>query len=136
MTYFHYRVLFIISNANVRLFSTTTGEWIRDLEGIAKKKLIGIQIALNNPKLLYGCTEKGDIISWKWKSGVINEKQTLRFLALSNPIVSTFSLIDCNDDRVNGLISWKSADSKNIKIGLFDLSNGLQQDFKFPLNLK
>lgn len=118
------------------MYSTTTGEWIRDLEGIPNKRLIGQQIDLHNQKFLYGCTDKGDIISWKWKSGVINEKQALRFLARSDPVVSGFALVNLKDDRAYGLASWKAMDSNNYELGIFDLSNGFQQDLKLPVKLK
>lgn len=91
---------------------------------------------MHSQKLLYGCTEKGDIISWKWKSGVIHEKQALRFLALSNPVVSEFALINLKDERAYGLAIWKPMNKQNYEIGIFDLSNGFQQDLKIRLKLK
>lgn len=127
---------FIISGSNIRIYSTTTGERIRDLEGIPNNRLISQQIDLHNQKLLYGCTDKGDIISWKWKSGVIHEKQALRFLAGSFPLVSGFALISLKDERAYGLVTWKAMDSEDFQIGVFDLSNGFQQDLKLPLKLK
>lgn len=129
-------ILFIIWDTNIRAYSTSTGEWIRELEGLSGKKIVGQQWDPENPKLLYGCTDGGNIISWKWESGVVNEKQTLRFLFGSNARVESFSLIPMKDKRAYGLISWRGSDSPNVQIGIFDLANGFRVECKFPMKLK
>lgn len=129
-------ILFIIWDTNIRAYSTSTGEWVRELEGIKEKKIVGQQWDPENPKLLYGCTDDGNIISWKWESGVVNEKKTLRFMFGSNARVESFALIPMNDKRAHGLISWRAGDSPNVQIGIFDLANGIRVECKFPMNLK
>lgn len=132
-----FRSLFVISDDHVLVYSTQTGEYVRELEGILGKKIIAIQCDLTNPKLLYGCTETGDIISWKWKSGVINEKHWLRFYVGTNALVNSFSLIGMKDaTQTFGLITWRSSNDINMQIGIFNLVNGLQEDVKLPLKLK
>lgn len=127
----------MISDDHVLVYSTQTGEYVRELEGIPNKKIIAIQCDLNNPKLLYGCTESGDIISWKWKSGVINDKHFLRFRVGSNAVVYTFSIISMKDaTQTFGLVTWRESNISNVKIGIFNLSNGLQEEVKIPLKLK
>lgn len=66
------RILFIIWDNIVRAYSAQTGEWIRDLEG-ANGEIINLQVDLHNPKIVIACTERGNIVSWKWKSGVVHE---------------------------------------------------------------
>lgn len=132
-----FRTLFVISDDHVLVHSTRTGEYVRDLEGIAGKKIIAIQCDVNNPKLLFGCTESGDIISWKWKSGVINEKHFLRFRVGSKAIVNTFSLIGMKDtSQTFGLVTWREVKANKTQIGIFNLNNGLQEQVKLPLKLK
>lgn len=75
----------------------------------------------------------GEVISWKSKSGVINKKQTLRFPARSNPVVSTFSLINLSG-QTYGLVTWR-AERSNVQIGIFDLSNGFPQEINLPVEL-
>lgn len=129
-------ILFIIWDTNIRAYSTSTGEWIRELEGISGKKIVGQQWDPNNPKLLYGCTDAGNIISWKWLSGVVNEKQTLRFMFGSNARVESFALLPMKDKRAYGLVSWRGDDNSNVQIGIFDLSNGFRVECILPLKLK
>lgn len=116
------------------MFSVTTGDWIRDLEGIGKRKLIGHQFDPHNSKLFYGCTEVGDIISWKWKSGVINEKVSLRFARGSKPTVLTFSLIPMKLD-LYALITWRNKGNANVQFGIFSLKDGFRQELRMPLEL-
>lgn len=127
----------MISDDHILMYSTQTGEYIRELEGIAGKKIIAIQCDSNNPKLLYGCTESGDIISWKWKSGVINEKHLLHFYAGTNAVISSFSLIAMKDvSQTYGLITWRGKNSPFVQIGIFNLLNGIREDVRLPLKLK
>lgn len=137
--------MFVISDDHVLVYSTNTGEYVRDLEGIAGKKIIATQCDPINPKVLFGCTESGDIISWKWTSGIINEKQWLRFHANSNNsssndntvTISSFSLIGMRDPSQRyGLIAWRSVNEMNIQIGVFNLTNGQREDVALPLMLK
>lgn len=135
--FFSSRALFIVCDDNIRVYSTVTGKFIRGLEGVSGKKIVGQQWDRNNSKLLYGCTESGDIISWKWKSGVVNEKQSLRFYGGAKASVNTFALIEIPDlSQVFGLVTWRSVGSVKMRIGIFNLSTGLQEDIKFHLKLR
>lgn len=114
-----------------------TGKFIRGLEGTAGRKIIGLHLDRNNAKILYGCTESGDIISWKWKSGVVNEKQALRFYGGAKATIYTFNLIELQDlSQAHGLVTWRTKDSIKIQIGIFNLASGLQEDVKLPLKLE
>lgn len=133
--------LFVIADDQILVYSTQTGEYVRDLDGVPGKKIIATQCDPNDPKLLYGCTESGDIISWKWISGVINEKQWLRFNANANSnktvTVTSFSLIGMKDQtQTYGLITWRTAHNINMQIGIFNLMNGQREHVRLPLELK
>lgn len=130
---FFSRILFIIWNEGIRAYSTTTGEWIRDLEG-ATDKIISQQCDPVNSKHLYACTINGEVISWKWKSGVINERQKLVFQH-KNALVQTFSLVVMKDNRSYGLVTWRNGGTSKVDVGVFDLSSGQQQEVKIPLKL-
>lgn len=128
--------MFVISDDHILVYSTQTGEYVRELEGIPGRKIIAIQCDPNNPKLLFGCTESGDIISWKWKSGVINEKQFLRFRTHGSTRVLTFALIDMKDEsQTYGLVTWRQPNRINVQFGIFNLLNGLQENIELQLKL-
>lgn len=129
--------MFVVCDDNVRVYSTTTGEWIRELQGISDKRIIGQQCDPNNGKLLYGCTQSGDVISWKWESGVVNEKQSLKFLQNTKAIVNSFALISIkNSADTFGVITWRHQIGDKFKIGIFNLTTGQLEDFKLPFVLK
>lgn len=54
----------------MRLYSASTGEWLRDLEGV-ENEIISINLNVFNPKILIACSKTGEIFIWKWKSGVL-----------------------------------------------------------------
>lgn len=58
----------------IRVYSTSTGEWIRDLDEVnrANPTIINIQNMPNSPTILVGCTVAGDIVAWKYKVGTID----------------------------------------------------------------
>lgn len=128
------RILFIIWNKSVRAYSTITGEWIRDLEG-PNEKLVGHQCDPLNSKLLYACSQSGEVIAWKWKSGVINSRVKLK-LPQDNVVVGNFVLIEMRDKRSYGLITWRNGGVSTVQIGVFDLADGTLQEVKIPIELK
>lgn len=127
------RILFVIQDTTIRAFNADTGELIRDLEGTNGEKLIGHQCDPNNLDYLYACTESGSIISWKWKSMVVHEKQQLRFVAKTNPVVNSFALIHTKDERARCLVTWYGNDQYEIQIAIFDLSTGFREALQLSL---
>lgn len=93
MRILNFRILFVIWDDVVRAYSTQTGEWIRDLEG-ANADIIGVQCVAEYPKLVFACTVTGQVISWKWKSGVVNVDRvnSLKKIATDNFLHFCFSL--------------------------------------------
>lgn len=131
-----FRALFVVCDDSIRVYNTVTGKFVRSLEGISGKRIVGQNWDRNNTKLLYGCTENGDVISWKWKSGVVNEKQTLRFYGGVQGIVNTFTLIELPDvSQAHGLVTWRSKENVAVQIGIFNLSTGLQHSVNLPIKL-
>lgn len=129
--------MFVICDENVRVFSSITGECIRSLEGIDGHTIIGQQFDLSNPKLLYTCTETGDITSWKWKSSILNQKQQLKLPTQYNPVVRTFALISMkNTVEPYALITWRQQRDSRTRIGIFDLTTGKQENIGFDMKLK
>lgn len=132
--YFFFRVLFIIWNNVIRAFSTTTGEWIRDLEGQANSQVVSVHCHPQNPKLIYACTEAGQLISWKWKSGVINETINLKF-ETTTVFVKSFHFINLKYQPTHAFVTWRSSKDAITQLGIFDLSTGTKDDTKQTLNL-
>lgn len=134
---YHSRALFVICDENIRVFSTITGECIRSLEGVDGHTIIGQQFDLNNPKLLYTCSETGDVTSWKWKSSVLNQKQRVKLPAQFGPIVTTFALISMKGSaEPYALITWRQKRDSQTHIAVFNLSTGQRENIGFDMKLK
>lgn len=100
-----FRLLFVIWTNTVRVYSTSTGEWLRDLEGF-NENIVGLEFDLYNPKVLVGCSSSGEVISWKWRSGYIHARGQIKIATGSN--IGNFHLISLDGTKSHGLIAWSS----------------------------
>lgn len=95
---------------------------------------MAVQFQTDNPKLLYGCPEDGNVIVWKWRSGVKERRIQLQF---RNPsTVSTFNLIpiDVAEGQQLALATYWDNVTQNMQIDTFDLETGTRIDeFDIPL---
>lgn len=66
------RSLFITRAGTVSVYSVNTGEWNHDLANSTDATIVNIQNIPDEPTMLFGCTEDGDIIKWKHKSGTVD----------------------------------------------------------------
>lgn len=136
MVFFLFRILFVIWDNVVRAYSSQTGEWIRDLEG-ASTDIVSLQTDPECTKLVYACTSTGQVLSWKWRSGVIDENIQLRLEgARGGGLVHSFHIVDLGDKRPYGLVSWSSRYGTQVQFSLFDLSNGVANEVDFGINLR
>lgn len=95
-----------------------------------------------------GCTDKGDVVTWKHKSGTIDHVivSVVRFYNEINdeidPFfqklnfqeqvkVKTFHVVPYRNEDY-GLLTWTSYSGNFVKIGLFNLSNGDQIQCDLP----
>ncbi|XP_058453312.1 WD repeat-containing protein 75 isoform X2 [Malaya genurostris] len=99
-------VIYVIWDRIVRAFSVTTGEVVRDYDGI-DSNIIGVLIDRNNPKLLYGCTRNGIILSWNVDSGVLHGKKQI--LHKTEVQVNHFSILYSDHGVATFLISGRTS---------------------------
>lgn len=120
----------------VRVFQVTTGAWLRDLER-SEQKLVAIEFDPNNSKLLYGCPENGNVIIWKWRSGVKEKRTQLQFPTRSK--VCSFQLVpnddmDATEHAPHALVTYLDIELQTVKTATFDLESGkLSDEFDIPL---
>lgn len=117
----------------VRAYSSQTGEWIRDLEG-ANAEIVHLQTDPTSPLLVYACTVTGQVVSWKWRSGVVHETIALRF-STAGALVRSFHIVDLGDKRPYGLAAWSPRAGCPVQCSVFDFGNGVAQDLAFGMNL-
>ncbi|XP_055635861.1 WD repeat-containing protein 75 [Toxorhynchites rutilus septentrionalis] len=98
-------IIYVIWEKTVRAFSVTTGEYVRDYEGV-DDDILGIVINRNNQKFLYGCTKNGVILGWNAESGVLHEKKEI--LLNTKFCVNHFSILYDENDSATFLVSGVS----------------------------
>lgn len=106
----------------VRIYNVSTGEWLRDLE-MAPKDLISLEFASGNTKLLIGCCENGEIVIWKWKSG-IREKRVQLQIPLTHVRQLTFNLVPNTDSDEEREAIVTFSERNEFKIGIFNVETG------------
>lgn len=120
----------MVSRNLVRVFNVGTGAWVRDLEK-TEHSLVGIAFDSENSKLLIGCDQKGNVIVWKWRSGV--KVKRLPLLAdTHDAVVLSFNLVPNDDmeseDQQQVLLSHWNKQTQAIKVETFDLESGKPQE--------
>lgn len=127
----------------MRVYQVGTGAWLRDLEK-SDQKLVAIEFDRHNSKLLWGCSDNGQVIVWKWRSGVKEKRIQLLFpdaVAGGQTKVHSFHVVP-NDDMETAeggsqqiaLVSYFDKQSQKVKIETFDLDTGKRVDeFQIPL---
>lgn len=108
---------------------------MRDLEG-ATNEIIEINFEIGNSKLLTGCSVSGEVITWKWKSGVLTKKIQLNFQNVKVS-VNGFKFLDLGEGEPLGLLAWTGELDQNYQMGIYDLCKGelIPSDILTQLNL-
>lgn len=70
----NFRILYVACYDSIRLFSTVTGEIVRELSDNKDGKIVGFNIEPVGGKSLIACTQNGTIITWKLDSYIIANK--------------------------------------------------------------
>lgn len=122
--------LYVISKNIIQVFSTTTGERLKDFDIGTTNKLIGLEFDLNNPKILIGCSETGEIVHWKCKNGSLESKGKLQ---LTNFKLQSFNLLDIWSNSPCALITFTVPEIRKIQFAIIDIING--KNLNCPLDI-
>lgn len=122
---------------NVQVFVTSTGELTRELRD-ATEPLIGLQLDIKDPDLLMGCTSKGKVLRWHWRTGVLQKAVSLK-LKDNFSKVFTFNLLDLykEGDTACAFVTVRSRKvSNNVDWFVYNTSTGERVDINCNLQLK
>jgi len=71
--FFFYRTLHIVWKNVIRVYSTQTGDFVREFEPL-DYRIAGIIAHPDNTSVIIGCTENGELYFWNCQSGIITKK--------------------------------------------------------------
>lgn len=119
--------LFIVWKNVIRVYSTRTGDFVREFEPLSYR-ITGIIVHPDNGNVIVGCTENGNLDFWNCQSGIITKKLQLKSLADNNAKIKTFHITKYRTSQGNeicqALITYLSNCGSKIYILLFDIENG------------
>ncbi|XP_037927474.1 uncharacterized protein LOC119662008 [Teleopsis dalmanni] len=126
--------LFTLSHNLVQVFSSTTGQLLRQLEG-ANDKLISMEIGLKQNDMLVACSESGELLRWEWQSGDLMKRLEIK---LPNIKVLTCNQLNFygNADTASLFITYKSDTTQFVQWMLIDTNKGNQRRVRCSLVLK
>lgn len=70
---FLFRTLHIVWKNVIRVYSTQTGDFVREFEP-SGYRISGIILHPDNISVIVGCTENGELYFWNCQSGIITRK--------------------------------------------------------------
>jgi hypothetical protein len=123
------RNLFVIWNNKIQCFNVTTGELLRDFDGLADGSvLVGMKI---HEDCLVACTDRGNVVTWKQKSGVIVSKVSLYEFSTK---VLAFDIMTINKETMI-LLHYKRSTSRGLELRRLN-SGQLYQALDEPVSVR
>ncbi|KAL6434766.1 hypothetical protein ACFW04_005163 [Cataglyphis niger] len=119
--------LYIVWKNVIRVYSTQTGDFVREFEP-SNYRIAGIIVHPDNANVIIGCTENGELDFWNCQSGIITKKLQLRSITDNKAKIKTFHITKYKTFQGNeicqALITYLSNCGNKIYILLFDIENG------------
>ncbi|XP_012060006.1 PREDICTED: WD repeat-containing protein 75 [Atta cephalotes] len=119
--------LYIVWKNVIRVYSTQTGDFVREFESL-DYRIAGVIPHPDNVSVIIGCTENGELYFWNCQSGIITKKLQLKFLANDKAKIKTFHIVKHRTVQGNEicqtLITHLSDCGNKIYVLLFDIETG------------
>ncbi|KAG5319933.1 WDR75 protein, partial [Pseudoatta argentina] len=119
--------LYIMWKNVIRVYSTQTGDFVREFEPL-DYRIAGVIPHPDNASVIIGCTENGELYFWNCQSGIITKKLQLKFLANDKAKIKTFHIVKHRTAQGNEicqtLITHLSDCGNKIYVLLFDIETG------------
>ncbi|EZA57753.1 WD repeat-containing protein [Ooceraea biroi] len=121
--------LYILWKNVIRVYSTQTGDFVREFEA-ADYRITGMLIHPDNNNVIIGCTENGELNCWSCQSGIITKKLQLKYETNYKIKIRTFHIVKYKMFQGNEvcqalITSLLLRDGrKEIHVALFDIENG------------
>ncbi|EDW03615.1 WD repeat-containing protein 75 [Drosophila grimshawi] len=130
------RFIFVRCGLKVQVFVTSTGELTRELND-AQSPLISLELDVQQPELLLGCTSTGQLLRWHWRTGVLQKNISLK-LGEQGLQILTCNLLNLykEGDTACAFVTAKRKSGEQILWFVVNTSTGNVIPIKCGLKLK
>ncbi|EDW64200.1 WD repeat-containing protein 75 [Drosophila virilis] len=130
------RFVFVRCGLKVQVFVTSTGELTRELND-ATAPLISLELDVQQPELLLGCTSTGQLLRWHWRTGVLQKNIQLQ-LGTEGLQILTCNLLNLykEGDTACAFFTVKRKSGEQISWFVVNTSTGTVIDINCGLRLK
>ncbi|KYN04804.1 WD repeat-containing protein 75 [Cyphomyrmex costatus] len=119
--------LYIVWKNVIRVYSTQTGDFVREFEPL-DYRIARLIPHPDNISIIIGCTENGELYFWNCQSEIITKKLQLKFLAKNKAKIKTFHIVKHRTAQGNEicqiLITHLSDCGNKIYVLLFNIETG------------
>ncbi|XP_030383154.1 WD repeat-containing protein 75 [Scaptodrosophila lebanonensis] len=131
------RFLFLRSGLKVLVFVSRTGELTRELTG-ATAPMISLELELNQPEVLVGCTSTGQLLRWHWRTGVLQKTTPMRLKGGSELQVATCNFLNLykEGDTACAFVTAKRRAGQKLLWFVVNTSTGAVINIECGLQLK
>ncbi|XP_066602543.1 WD repeat-containing protein 75 [Prorops nasuta] len=119
--------MYIIWKHVIRVYSTQTGDFVKEFE-VIDHKIAGIILHPESPTTIIGCTDNAELSYWNCQNGIVTKKLRLKTKGEEQLKAKTFHIVryktSTGQNIFQVLITNISKPSNFINIALFDLTTG------------
>ncbi|KAJ1527769.1 hypothetical protein ONE63_007724 [Megalurothrips usitatus] len=128
------KLLYVVYGHVIRAFSTQSGEQVRDFRGLSHPA-VGVQVHPTRPELVVAVSESGEMMAWRWESGIHMMTVRLRVAGLANEDVrlTGFKLLPSEDGDCDVYVTWHRAGRK-AEMSIFSSKGRHKVDLNFKFD--
>lgn len=126
------KLLYVVYGHVIRAYNTETGVLVRDYKGLSHPA-VGVQLHATRPELVVAVSEEGELMAWRWESGIHMMTVKLR-LAPECMKVTSFDLLPSEDGDCDVFATWQKRDTKRAEMSVFSSRGRHKIDLNFSFD--
>ncbi|KAK3912020.1 WD repeat-containing protein 75 [Frankliniella fusca] len=126
------KLLYVVYGHVIRAYSTQTGVLVRDYKGLSHPA-VGVQLHATRPELVVAVSEVGELMAWRWESGIHMMTVKLR-VAPECLKVTSFDLLPSDDGDCDVFATWQKKDTNRAEMSVFSSRGRHKIDLNFSFD--
>lgn len=126
------KLLYVVYDHVIRAYSTKTGELVRDYKGLSHPA-VGVQLHATRPELVVAVSENGEMMAWRWESGIHMMTVKLRVAPECTKLLG-FNLVPSEDGDCDVFATWQKNNVKRAEMSVFSSRGRHKIDLNFSFD--